>query len=69
MAAVGLAAGLLASWLAAESLAAMLYDVSVTDPSTFGGSVAVVALTAVLACYVPARRAARLDASLALRRA
>ena len=55
--AIGLAAGL----LAARSLSALLYGTSAADPVTLGTAVAVLLSVALLACYVPARRATRVD--------
>jgi putative ABC transport system permease protein len=44
-----------------QSLNAVLYDVKVTDPATFLVATGVLAISVLAACYVPARRAARVD--------
>jgi putative ABC transport system permease protein len=64
---VGVALGLLGALALTRVLASLLYGISATDPLTF--SAIAVLLTAVswLACYLPARRAARLDPLTALR--
>jgi predicted permease len=67
LAAIGLAIGLPAAWFAAKAIQSLLFGVVSSDPVTFGGVVAVVAIVAGLAGYVPARRASRVDAVLALR--
>ena len=54
---VGLAAGL----LAAQSLSAVLYGVPPTDPASLALAAVVLVVTGLAACYVPARRAARVD--------
>jgi ABC-type antimicrobial peptide transport system permease subunit len=64
---LGLAAGLLLAVLAARSLSTLLYEVSPLDPLTFGSVVAILSASALLACYLPARRAARVDPAVALR--
>ena len=64
---VGLVAGLLMSLAAVRLLRTMLYQVSIYDPWTFAAGAAVLTLAAGLACYLPARRAARLDPMVALR--
>jgi putative ABC transport system permease protein len=63
----GAAVGLLASLLVTRALASLLFGVSATDPVTFIAVPIVLALVAMLACYVPARRAMRVDPMIALR--
>jgi putative ABC transport system permease protein len=63
----GLAAGLFAAIAIGRALRGLLYGIAPTDPVSLGLVGLVLLLTAALACYVPARRAARLDPSIALR--
>jgi putative ABC transport system permease protein len=65
--AAGLALGLASSAWAAKFVAPLLFEVEARDPSTFAGAAAVLITVSVLAAWVPARRAARLDPSAALR--
>lgn len=65
--AAGLALGLTGSYLATQSLASLLFGVTPHDTSTFAGTAAVLTITAALACYVPARRATRVDPAVVLR--
>ena len=67
LALIGLAAGLPASWMAARAMQGLLYDVQSSDPVTFGAVLALLASVVVLAGYVPARRASRIDPATALR--
>jgi predicted permease len=67
LAAIGLAIGLPAAWIAARAIQGLLFGVVSWDPVTFGGVAAVVAIVAGLAGYVPARRASRIVPVLALR--
>jgi predicted permease len=57
----GLAVGLGSALIAMRLLASMLYEVSPSDPLTFGLTTALLLLVALAASYLPARRAARLD--------
>jgi predicted permease len=63
----GLGIGLALALMAGQLLSGMLYRVSATDPAVFLGAPLVLALVSVLACYVPARRAATVNTMVALR--
>jgi hypothetical protein len=63
----GLAIGLVASLGVTRVLRGLLYGVSPTDPVVFGGVATLLAVIALVACLVPARRAARIDPMAALR--
>lgn len=63
----GIALGLLASFALTPLLKSLLFGVGVTDPLTYGVVVLMLALVALLACYIPARRATRVDPLVALR--
>ena len=65
--AAGIGAGLVIAALVTRVMAALLFGVSAVDPLTFAAVALALATTALLASYVPARRAARLDPSVALR--
>jgi putative ABC transport system permease protein len=67
MAAIGLAAGLLASVGLTQFLKSMLYGVTPTDPAVLAGVTAMLAVVALTACLIPARRAASIDPVIALR--
>lgn len=67
LAAWGVLAGLLASLVLTRVLASQLYGVSPTDPATFGAVVLLLTAAALVASYLPARRAARVDPVVALR--
>ena len=64
---LGLAIGLPVSFALARALASLLFGVEATDPFSFIGLPLLLAAVAALACYLPARRAARLDPLKALR--
>lgn len=63
----GIAIGLILSAMAARLLASLLYGVSPTDAATWAAAVAVWLAVGLLACWLPARRAARVEPVIALR--
>jgi putative ABC transport system permease protein len=65
--AFGLAAGLFGALLLTQFLRSMLFAVKPTDPVTFIAIAALLAAVALLACYIPAHRATRVDPLVALR--
>ena len=67
MAAAGVLAGLALSWIAARAIASGLYGVGAADPAAWLTAVTVLLASAALANYLPARRASRVDPSIALR--
>jgi predicted permease len=67
LALVGAAIGVAAALGLTRLMASMLYGVSATDPLTFAGVSCVLLSVAMLACYIPARRAMRVDPNIALR--
>ena len=65
--AIGLAAGLAGSFALTRVLQSQLFGVSANDPLTFAGISALLALIALFACWLPARRATNVDPMVALR--
>jgi predicted permease len=64
---VGISAGLILAIALGKVLSNFLYDIRGLDPLALGTAPAVLALVALFACYIPARRAARVDPMIALR--
>jgi putative ABC transport system permease protein len=67
LALVGVALGVASAFALTHALKSLLFGVTPTDPTTFGGVAAVLAAAAFAACYIPARRAAQIDPLRALR--
>ena len=67
LAASGVAIGMLAAFGVTRLMTSLLFGTSATDPVTYAGVVCLLAVVALAACYIPARRASRVDPMVALR--
>jgi len=64
---IGIAIGFAGSLAITRTLQSLLFGVTATDPVTFAAVILLLLTTALLACYIPARRAAKVDPIVALR--
>jgi putative ABC transport system permease protein len=64
---LGLAIGIAGAFMLRRLLTGLVFDVSPSDPLIYAGVAALMLLVALLACYIPARRASRVDPLVALR--
>lgn len=64
---IGLTIGLAGAFALTRLMSTLLFEISPTDPITFGAVALGVIVAALLACYIPARRAAKVDPLVALR--
>src|SRR5215510_14604959 len=64
---VGLALGLIAAFALSRFIVSQLFGVAATDPLTYAGAATLLAMVALIACYLPAQRAAKVDPLQALR--
>lgn len=64
---IGVVIGLIASWAVTRTIKSLLFGISASDPITFIAIALLLALVALFACFIPARRATNIDPMIALR--
>jgi ABC-type antimicrobial peptide transport system permease subunit len=64
---IGTVIGLAGALALTRLMSTLLFEVTATDPLTYVSVIGLLALVALLACYIPARRAAKVDPLIALR--
>jgi putative ABC transport system permease protein len=64
---IGIGIGLLGALALTRLMSSLLFGVEATDPATFAAIVPLLAVVSLIACYIPARRATRIDPLIALR--
>ena len=67
LALAGIVLGLVCAWVSTRLMVSLLFEIKPTDPPTFFGAAILFCAVAMAACYIPARRATRVDPMVALR--
>jgi predicted permease len=67
LASIGLVIGLIGSYFVGRTMKSVLYEITAIDPAAFSAVAVVLLVSALLACYIPARRATQVDPLVALR--
>jgi ABC-type antimicrobial peptide transport system permease subunit len=64
---IGITIGLVGAFILTKFMRTLLFEITATDPLTYVSVIGLLTVVALLACYIPARRAAKVDPLVALR--
>jgi putative ABC transport system permease protein len=67
LALIGVGLGLVGAFIVTRFMATMLFGIEPTDATTFGAITAILIAVALLACYLPGRRATKVEPTISLR--